>query len=59
MIDVLIVEDDPMVAQLNQQFLEKIAGFNINDIAYNIKDATAILQCKKVDLVLLDVYLPE
>lgn len=59
MIDVLIVEDDPMVAQLNKQFLEKIEGFNINDIAHNIKDATVILQCKKVDLVLLDVYLPD
>ncbi|SUM31032.1 DNA-binding transcriptional activator DcuR [Staphylococcus gallinarum] len=37
MIRVLIVEDDPMVAQLNKQFIEKVEGYDLVDITHNVK----------------------
>lgn len=58
MIRVLIVEDDPMVAELNRRFLEKIEGFTLAAIVRNGDDALAFLQENRVELVLLDVFMP-
>lgn len=33
MINVLVVEDDPMVAQLHEHYLSQIKGFQLCDIA--------------------------
>ena len=35
MINVLVVEDDPMVAQLHEHYLSQIKGFQLCDIANN------------------------
>ncbi|MCD8902905.1 response regulator [Staphylococcus gallinarum] len=59
MIRVLIVEDDPMVAQLNKQFIEKVEGYDLVDITHNVKDATSVIETQSIDLVLLDVYMPD
>lgn len=58
MTNVLIIEDDPMVAMLNQQFIEKIADVHIVGNVRNIPDARELLAEESVDLLLLDVYLP-
>lgn len=58
MIRVLIVEDDPMVAELNRRYLEKIADFSLAAIVRNGDEALAFLQDNRVDLVLLDVFMP-
>ncbi|RBP03591.1 response regulator [Rossellomorea aquimaris] len=58
MINVLIVEDDPMVARFNQKYLEEIKGFHLIGISNSIKDASAKVSEYKIDLVLLDVYMP-
>lgn len=58
MINVLIVEDDPMVAEYNKRYLKEIDGFFLVGVAHSVNDATKILRSKKVDLVLLDVYMP-
>jgi CitB family two-component system response regulator MalR len=57
-IRVLIVEDDPMVAELNRRFLEKIEGFTLTAIVRNGDEALAFLQENRVELVLLDVFMP-
>ncbi|MCD8917233.1 response regulator [Staphylococcus gallinarum] len=59
MIRVLIVEDDPMVAQLNKQFIEKVEGYDLVDITHNVKDAISVIETQPIDLVLLDVYMPD
>lgn len=59
MVKILIVEDDPMVAQINRQFIEKIDDQSVIDIANNVKEAMAILEEKDIDLLLLDIYMPE
>ncbi|RIN26668.1 response regulator [Staphylococcus succinus] len=59
MIRVLIVEDDPMVAQLNKQFIEKIDGYDLVAITHNVPAAIITIEQTHVDLILLDVYMPE
>ncbi len=59
-INVLIIEDDPMVSQLNRKYVEKISGFNVfNEV--NIDNKMKICQddIAKTDLLLLDIFLPE
>ncbi|NLY44992.1 MAG: response regulator [Tissierella sp.] len=59
MIRVLIVEDDPMVAKINRNYIESVDGFIIVSIATNYIEAINILKNNNIDLVLLDVYLPK
>ncbi|WP_026478595.1 response regulator [Alkaliphilus transvaalensis] len=59
MIRVLIVEDDPMVAQLNKRFVESIEGFKVLGVASNGEDALMFLKNNLVDLIILDVYMPK
>ena len=58
MFNVLIVDDDPMVAELNQLFISRIADFHCCGVAATIADAKAMLShLAQVDLLLLDVYM--
>jgi two-component system, CitB family, response regulator MalR len=57
-INVLIVEDDPMVARFNQRYLEEIKGFHLIGISNSIEDAMVKVNEYKIDLILLDVYMP-
>ena len=58
MIKVLIVEDDPMVAEFNRRYLEQIDGFQLVAIARAADEALALLEKHEVDLVLLDIAMP-
>ena len=55
---VLIIEDDPMVAMINEQYATKNPNFVSAGICRNGKDALEFLSKNKVDLVVLDVYMP-
>lgn len=58
MINVLVVEDDPMVAQLHEHYLSQIKGFQLCDMARNGDEALRLLQVRKYDLLILDVFMP-
>ncbi|MFP3918326.1 response regulator [Lysinibacillus telephonicus] len=58
-ITVFIVEDDPMVLDVNKSFLQKITGFELIGEAQNGEDAIKQIIKKKPNLVLLDMYLPD
>lgn len=58
MIKVMIVEDDPMVAALNRQFVGRMDGFEVIGAAENAQQAIAILSESDIDLVLLDIHMP-
>lgn len=57
MINVLIIEDDPMVAKFNALYLESIPGFTVAGIAKSAEEGWAFYQTNKVELILLDVYM--
>jgi response regulator of citrate/malate metabolism len=59
MIQVMIVEDDPMVREINSRFLEKLPNFKLTNAVSSIKEAQEFLYHNKVDLILLDIYLPK
>lgn len=56
---VYIVEDDPMVLEVNKEFLRKMKGFKL--IGESMEGKPAIEQIRKLqpDLILLDMYLPD
>ncbi|WP_209124609.1 response regulator [Alkalihalobacillus sp. BA299] len=58
MINVLIVEDDPMVAEFNKLYLEQMEGFSLVSVASTSKEALELIDQKKYDLILLDIYMP-
>lgn len=58
MIKVLIVEDDPMVVKFNKRYLELIDGFQLKAAARSAEEAFDILKREKIDLILLDIYMP-
>lgn len=57
MIEVLIIEDDPMVAKFNGLYVESIPGFHIAGFAKSVEEGREFLQESIVDLILLDVYM--
>nr|WP_132746732.1 response regulator [Scopulibacillus darangshiensis] len=59
MIRALIVEDDPMVAEINKGYLESIQGFSCTGVVSNVSDGMAFLKDNPVDLVLLDIFMPK
>ena len=58
-IKVLIVDDDPMVADINKNYTEAVDNFQVVGIAKNGKDAIDQINTLEPDLVILDIYLPE
>lgn len=58
MINVLVVEDDPMVAQLHEHYLSQIKGFELCDMCRNGDEALRLLQNRSYDLLILDVFMP-
>lgn len=58
MLRVLIVEDDPMVAQINQEFCERIDHLQVVAHMTSVVQAEEFLDNNTCDLILLDVYLP-
>ncbi|MGV8145349.1 MAG: response regulator [Alkaliphilus sp.] len=59
MLRVLIVEDDPMVAYLNEKYIKAVKGFQVIGKVANGEEALKVLLKNKCDLVLLDVYMPK
>lgn len=58
MYKVLIVEDDPMVAMINEQFVSRHKAFEVVHKCSDGKSALEYLENNQVDLVILDVFMP-
>ncbi|QJT18934.1 response regulator [Aeromonas sp. 1805] len=59
MIKILIVEDDPAIAEIHRRFVQRLAGFEVLGVALTLFDAREQIEILKPDLVLLDVWLPD
>jgi len=61
MINVLIVEDEPLIAEAHRTYLSRLQGFTITGLAHTARDAMRMASEAEspVDLVLLDLGLPD
>ena len=58
MYHVIIIEDDPMVASINKQYIEVSTNFRVEHLFKNGAEALPYIKTKPVDLVILDYYTP-
>jgi two-component system, CitB family, response regulator MalR len=56
-IKVILVEDDPMVAELNRAYVERVGGFEIMASVRSGAEAMEVLRERPVDLILLDIFM--
>ena len=64
MISVLIVEDEPLIAEAHRTYLGRLQGFSVAAVAHTARDAMraaseALASETPIDLVLLDIGLPD
>lgn len=55
---VIIIEDDPMVAAINRQYIENTPGFQVQEVFKSGCDAIEYLKTNDTQLVILDYYTP-
>src|ERR1700704_913338 len=57
--DVLVVDDDFMVAEIHRRFVEQVDGFRAVGVARTGAEALSAARELQPQLILLDVYLPD
>ena len=57
--DVLVVDDDFMVAEIHRKFVDRVDGFTTVGAARSGAEALEMAGALRPDLILLDVYLPD
>lgn len=58
-ISTVIIEDDPMVLEVNRQYMESVPGFWVAGTATSGKEGLGLVVDLKPQLVILDIYLPD
>jgi two-component system, CitB family, response regulator DctR len=58
MYKVLLIEDDPMVQEVNRQFIEQVDGFTVIGTAGNGMEGIEMIRELQPDLVIIDIYMP-
>ncbi|GAB2606593.1 transcriptional regulatory protein [Paractinoplanes abujensis] len=58
-IRVLVVEDEPLLADAHAAYAGRVEGFEVAGVAHTAQRAMATLRATPVDLVLLDLNLPD
>lgn len=58
MYKVLIVEDDPMVTMINEQYIMRNKNFSLVGKCKDGRSALKFLEENEIDLIILDVYMP-
>ncbi|MFG1495793.1 response regulator [Saccharospirillum sp. HFRX-1] len=55
----LVVEDDPQIAEIQRRFVERLEHVELCGIAHNLTDAADLVDVFQPDLMLLDVFFPD
>jgi two-component system CitB family response regulator len=58
-IRIIIAEDDPQVAAIQQRFLERIEGIELVGVAHTLQEAMELIEILQPQLILLDIQFPE
>ena len=58
-IRVLVVDDEPLIADAHRAYTERVEGFEVVAVAHTAREAMSALRAGPVDLVLLDLNLPD
>ena len=58
-VNVVIVDDDPMVVEINKGFVTAVPGFEVVGTASSGKETLEIIKEKKPSLTLMDIHLPD
>ncbi|HEK9100864.1 response regulator [Bacillus pfraonensis] len=58
-IKVLLVEDDPMVQEVNKEFIRSVKGFQVVAVANNGEEGVHLAKKINPDLVILDIFMPK
>ncbi|GAB7051560.1 response regulator [Catenuloplanes indicus] len=58
-IRVLVVDDEPLIAEAHAAYTRRVEGFEVTGVAHTGRAALAALRASGVDLVLLDLHLPD
>jgi beta-glucosidase len=58
-IRVLVVEDDPVAADAHRMYVERVPGFAVAGVVATGTAALRLMERQAVDLVLLDLHLPD
>ena len=58
-IRVLVVDDEPLIAEAHKAYVGKVEGFSVIAVAHTAREAMAALRVHPIDLVLLDLNLPD
>lgn len=59
MIGIVIVEDDPMVLEVNKQYIEAVGGFRVLGTAGHAAEGLELVRRLRPHLLLLDIFLPD
>ncbi|RHW38554.1 response regulator [Lysinibacillus yapensis] len=57
--NVLLVEDDPMVREVNRQFIERVDGFKVIGMCSNGIEGIEKIEELQPHLVIMDIFMPE
>lgn len=55
----IIVEDEPLAAEILEDYIRQVAFLNLKGICRNAMTAMEMLQENKIDLIFLDIHLPK
>lgn len=56
---VLLIEDDPMVQEVNRQMIEQVDGFTVIGLAGNGEEGLHLIHELRPDLAMIDIYMPQ
>lgn len=59
MMNCIIIDDEPLAVELLEDFVSKIPNLKLVSSCSNAIDAVSILQNNKIDLIFLDIEMPE
>lgn len=58
-IKIVLIEDDPMVREVNRQFIERVEGFEIVATASNGQEGIEKIKQHSPQLVFMDIFMPQ